>query len=159
MNCLKRFKGIMVLVLAFFVLLTVTGCGNKEAISADDFKTKLEEKGYSVQDVTEQMSDVEEIKNVYLAIDADSNYQIEFYELASEDAAAAFFNENQEIFEKTKSSTNAETSVSVGNYSKYTLQGNNTYKVVSRIGNTVIYLDVDDSYKSKVQEVLKEIDY
>lgn len=159
MICLKKFKGIMMVALSFLVLLTVTGCGNKTAISADDFKTKLEDKGYTVQDATDQMNGVEEIKKVYIAIDADEKYQIEFYELNNEDNASVFFNENKEKFEKTKSSTNSETSSSMGNYSKYALTTNGTYKAVSRVGRTVIYIDVEDDNKSKVQSILKELDY
>ncbi len=154
-----RFKSVMIVILSFLVLFTVTGCGNKTAISADDFKTKLEDIGYTVQDATTQMNGVEEIKKVYLAIDADSKYQIEFYELASGDDAISFFNENKVRFEKAKSSISSETFINFFNYSKYVLSVDSSYKVVSRIDNTVIYLDVKDDYESNVKKVLEELDY
>ncbi len=156
---MKQFKIFFLFVLSFLVLFTVTGCGNKTAISAEDFKTKLEDKGYSIQDASNQFNDDTQVQKVYLAIDSDSKYQIEFYEFDNEENATEFFNLNKHNFENTKTVTVYEASSSVGNHSKYTLISNNKYKVVSRIGNTAIYLDVDDSYKEDVKKLLKELDY
>jgi len=47
----------------------------------------------------------------------------------------------------------------MGNNSKYTLKTNGEYKVVSRIEDTVIYVDVDEKYEDDVKEILKEIGY
>ena len=96
---------------------------------------------------------------VYIAISSDSTYQIEFYELSDSDYASSFFNNNKKTFEDSKSSGSAETSVSAGNNAKYTLTTNGKFKVVSRIDNTVIYLNVDDDYKSSVKDVLKDLGY
>ena len=64
-----------------------------------------------------------------------------------------------EFFEKQKENTLAETNVNGKNYSKYTLSTGNKYKVLSRIDNTVIYLDVDNSYKEEVKNILGELGY
>lgn len=45
------------------------------------------------------------------------------------------------------------------NFQKYTLSTESKYKVISRIDNTVIYLNVDDNYKEEVKNVLKELGY
>lgn len=37
----------------------------------------------------------------------------------------------------------------MSNYSKYALSTSGEYKVVSRIENTAVYLNVDSSYKDK----------
>ena len=45
------------------------------------------------------------------------------------------------------------------NYSKYTLQSDNKYMVVSRIEDTVVYVKVDSKYKDQIKDLLKEIGY
>ena len=79
--------------------------------------------------------------------------------MSDNDYASSFFNNNKKTFEDSESSGSTETSVSVGNNEKYTLTTNGKFKVVSRIDNTVIYLNVDDNYKSSVKNVLKDLGY
>lgn len=121
---MKRVKQLLMGLMCFVVLFTLTGCGNKTAITSDDFKSKMESSGYTVQEATNQMSDYDYIKQVYIAISSDSTYQIEFYELSDNDYASSFFNNNKKTFEDSKSSGSTETSVSVGNNEKYTLTTN-----------------------------------
>lgn len=156
---MRKVKRLMMGVLCFIVLFTITGCGNKTAITSDDFKSRMESSGYTVQDATSQMSEYDYIDQVYIAISSDSTYQIEFYELSDSDYASSFFNNNKSTFENSKSSSATETSVSAGNNAKYTLTTNGKFKVVSRIDNTVIYLNVDEDYKSSVKDVLDDLGY
>ena len=79
-----------------------------------------------------------------MAIDDSQDYQIEFYDLSNVDYASSFSSNNKSIFEESKSSSAVETSVSRSNDSKYTLVTNCKYKLVSRIKNTVIYVNVDE---------------
>lgn len=156
---MRKVKCFMMGVLCFVVLFTLTGCGNKTSITSDDFKNKMESNGYTVQDATSQMASYDYIKKVYIAISNDSTYQIEFYELSDSDYATSFFNNNKSIFENSKSSVSTETSVNLGNHNKYSLTANDKFKVVSRIDNTVIYLDVDENYKSSVKDILDDLGY
>jgi hypothetical protein len=119
----------------------------------------MQQKDYTVLDANSQFSDYDYIQQVYIAVDSNSNYQIEFYELSDDSHATIFYNNNKEIFEESKENTSAETSVDLKNYSKYTLSSNGEYMVVSRIDNTVIYVDVDQNYKENVKDVLNELGY
>ena len=134
---MKRVKQFLIGLICIVVLFTLTGCVKKTAITSDEFKNKM----------------------VYIAINKDSTYQIEFYELSNKDYASNFFNNNKKTFEDSKSSGSTETSVSIGNNEKYTLTTKGKFKVVSRIDNTVIYLNVNDNYKSSVKDVLKDLGY
>lgn len=156
---MKKFKNVISLIVCFIAVLTVTGCKDKKSITADEFKNTMESNDYIVQEATDQFSEYDYVKKVYIALSSDSSYQIEFYQLSDEDYATSFYNNNKSIFEKSKSSKNLETSVSMSNYSKYTLQTNGKYKVISRIGNTAIYLNVDTEYKADVKNILKELGY
>ncbi|MGM9881746.1 MAG: hypothetical protein ACI31S_02755 [Bacilli bacterium] len=143
--------------LSFIFLLT--GCGNKTALTSENFKSKMEGNNFVVQDATSQMASYDYITKVYLAIDSSYNYQIEFYELSDAASASSFYNNNKSIFEESKSSSAVETSVSSGNNAKYTLTTNGKYKVVSRINNTVIYVNANDEYKTEVKDLLEELGY
>ncbi len=148
-------------ILCVLILGIATGCGDKKMITAEEFKTKMEDKGYSVQDATAQFAEYDFINKVYIAMSRDSSYQIEFYTLSNNEKAIEFFNNNKSIFENTKagSGKEIETSSSMGNNAKYTLNVNNKYKVVSRIDNTVVFADEEDSHKSEIKDVIKELGY
>ncbi len=156
MKLKNKVLGILCLIMLLFL---TTACGKKVAITSSDFKEKMESRGYTIQDATNQFSDYDYVKQVYIALSSNSGYQIEFYELSNNDNASSFFNNNKSIFEQSKSSNSTETSNSINNTAKYTLTTNGQFKLVSRIDNTVIYLNVSEEYKSEVKEVLKDLGY
>ena len=131
----------------------------KTSITASSFYTTMSQKGYIVQDASSQFSEYNYIKHAYIAASKDYSYQIEFYELLDDSYATSFYNNNKSIFESSKENNSAETSVGLKNYSKYTLSSNGKYMVVSRIDNTVIYVDVDNNYKDTVNAILDELGY
>lgn len=156
---MKNFKKLLLGVFLLAIVFITSGCGNKTALTAENFKSKVEAKGYTVQDATSQFSSNSEISKVYIAIASDSSYQIEFYVLDSTDNAVSFYNNNKSIFEQSKSNGSGETNSEIGNHSKYTLKTNGTYKVISRIDNTVVYLNVNSTYKKNIDKILKELGY
>ena len=62
-------------------------------------------------------------------------------------------------FENSKSRSSIETNVSMKNYSKYTLLSNGKYMVISVINNTAIYVNVEESHKEEVDNILNELGY
>lgn len=69
------------------------------------------------------------------------------------------YNTNKTTFESQNSNVSASTTVGINNYSTYSLTTNKKYKYLSRIDNTLVYVDVDKSYKDIVQDIMKEIGY
>ena len=151
---MKKFK---YFVLCFFMIFFMTGCFNKKSISSNEFKSIMSEKGFDVQDATKQFSDYDYVKRTYIALNDD--FQIEFYELSDEEKAKGFYETNKSIFESSKESGYSQFNNSVGNHSKYTLKTGGKYKVVSRIDNTVIYLNVLEEYKDEIKDILKDLGY
>ncbi len=168
---LKDIKGIsLVAIILIIVAILVIGAvitgviiinknRNKESITADQFKDKMENMNYIIVDAKDQFDEYDYIEKAYIAISKDYEYQIEFYEIDGEEQAISFYNHNKNIFESYKTSVSYETSVSIGNNSKYTLTTENEYRLLSRIDNTVIFVHVDKEYKDKINEDLKEIGY
>lgn len=152
----KKLRFLTLLIMSMFIL---TGCKNKTMISAGEFKSKMESKNYVITDATNQFSSNSEIKQVYIAQEKSGNYQIEFYQLDNVDNAVSFYKNNKEIFESSKSNSNTYSDVTLKNYAKYTLKTNGEYKVLSRIDNTVIYINVDSKYNDNIDKILKELGY
>lgn len=70
-----------------------------------------------------------------------------------------FYNTNKSIFEAYKDNSSVETNFNGKNYSKYTLNTNGQYMLLSKIDNTVIYLKVDSENKDSINKLMKELGY
>ena len=151
-----KFIGSLFLIVIF---LTVGCTSKKTPVDSAKFKEIMESEGLEIVDVKEQFSNSNEILEANVAVSEGFTYQIEFYVLDSNENAIDFYNYNKEIFEDSKTSVSSYKSAELGNYSKYILNNNGKYKVLSRIDNTVIYLDADKEYEEKIIEHLKKLGY
>ncbi len=159
---MKKRKLLLFLILICITLFTVTGCfgNNKKSITTEEFETKLKKKNFIINDVkATQFSDVPEISKGVIAIDETNNYQIEFYECTSTESAKTMYERNKQIFESDKGNNSAYTNVDLNDYQKYTLTTSDKYKVLTRINNTLIYINADKKYKNNIKKILKEINY
>lgn len=155
---MKKLKGLLLCLVCLICVISLTGCDKKVAISSETFIEKTNAKGYTLYDVTEQFAD-SYVAKAYVAIDKNEEYQIEFYVIDTEVNAKEFFEYNKELFESDKPSKNVTTSVNLNNHSKYTLETDETYKTISRIDNTVLYSNADISFKTIINDLVKELGY
>ena len=152
-------KGLILFsILGLICLFLTTGCG-KTAIEAEDFKVTMDGKGFKVIDATSQFVQQEFVKKVYVAMSSDSTYQIEFYEFAEESDGKTFFDTNKKDFENNKGKSSSEKLINLGNYNKYTLTSGENYQVVSRIGNTAIFVNNQKKYKEDINSIIDELGY
>ncbi|MBR6690350.1 MAG: hypothetical protein IKL65_03360 [Bacilli bacterium] len=153
---MKQFKVLMLMVL----VMLLTACGpKKEAIDEDDFTRIMTNEGFSIVNVEEQFEKYGHFEEAYLAIDPNNKYQIEFYELEEDEYAKSFYQTNKEKFEQTKTNISIETNIDLSDNNRYTLTTGDEYKVISRIEDTVIYLNVNKKYKEEVNIILKKLGY
>ncbi len=160
-------KGVIIalIILAVIAVIIVGVCAligalNKERVSmtADQFNRIMESNGYVMTDTTNQFAEYGSLMTKsYVA--QKSGYQIEFYELSNEENAISMYNTNKTRFESQKTNVSASSTVEMKNYAIYSLTTNGKYKYVSRINNTLVYLDVDTTYKDTVKDIIKEIGY
>lgn len=131
----------------------------KNPITAQEFKSVMENKGYIIIDAKKQFDGYNYIQDAYIAMNDKGEYQIEFYKMSDKENATMFYEHNKSVFESSKSSSSAQTNNDMKNYSKYTLQSNDKYMVISRVEDTVVYVKVDSKYKDNIKDILKEIKY
>ena len=152
-------------IIIFVVVAIILGVGiffitnKKVSITGTEFKNIMKEKNYVVNDAKNQFESYDYIKKVYIAASSDYSYQIEFYEMSDSNKAMSFYNTNKNIFESDKGSLSSNYSVNISNYSKYSLSSDSSYKVISRIDNTVIYVNSKKENKDKIKKVLKKLGY
>ena len=53
----------------------------------------------------------------------------------------------------------ANTEVNVGNFSKYAHIHKGKYRVISRVSNTIIWIEADNQYQEEIKALLKNIGY
>ena len=144
--------------ISLLLLFMVSGCTNKKAIDTKKFIDLANKYDYSYSDVLDQYSSYEYIKEATIIGEIDG-WQIEFYILDNSSNAEGMFETNKEIFEKSRGSSSIYYSINAKNFSTYSLTSNGRYMYLSRIENTLIYIDVQEQYKSLVESLVEEIGY
>lgn len=152
------FLVIVIIGIIFFAVTFISLNKEKGVISAKSFSRKMEDKGYEIYDITNQFAQYENyIEEAYVA--KEDEYQIEFYELTDLENAIDMYGTNKLNFERQKGDNSAYVSKDGKNFSTYSLQANGKYKYLSRVENTIIYIDVDEEYKDTIKETIKELGY
>ena len=151
-------KGLLFSALLFAFLILFTGCSKKKAITSDEFKSKAEAEGYTVTDVQSQYASYGYINQAFVASSADG-YQIEFYVLSDKDYAKSMFETNKSIIENVNGNNKVKTEVNLSNYSKFAITTSTKYGYLSRIDNTLIYVNTTKENKNKVSSFIKKLKY
>ena len=151
-------KRVIKFFIIFLFMIILTGCGEtRKKVDPSEFQTKMMKNGFQILDSTNEMN-YDYIVKIYVA--KSTNYNIEYYNIIDEDYASVFFQNNVDAIEKTIVGDKATIAQENGNnFSKYTLLYGGRYKIVSRIDNTVIFLNVSDRYKNDVDGIIEELGY
>lgn len=138
-------------------LLVVTGCSfNKKALTAEEFTKIAEENDLITADVkVSQFSEFETIENAIVAVNTEG-WQIEFYVLDSKESAKSMYNKNREAFDEETGTT---TKIEVGNYTKFSKKSKEKYLVLSRVDNTLLYVDVARDKQKQVDKIIEALGY
>ena len=151
-------KRIVKIVFIFLFIFVLTGCGEtREKLEPGEFQTEMMKNGFDIQDSTSEMN-YDYIVKIYVA--KSTNYNIEYYNIVDEDYASVFYQNNVDAIEKSiVGDDGIELRESGNNFSKYTLVDSGRYKLVSRVDNTVIFLNVSDRYKEEIDDLMGKLGY
>ena len=152
-------KKLTCMLLAALMLLTLAGCGpKKEPIRPEDFREYMEEQDFPVLDLTDQL-DPKEYREACEAIDGDFG-SVEFYEMKTEDGAAAAYNYLVDQLEKGYENVSTVNSqVTTTHQGTFKITGPEYYHQVVRVENTVLYATVYKENKDVTQNMIKELGY
>ena len=145
-------KKIAVILLAVLGIFVLCACGDKEAITSEKFTSYFEENGFEVYDITDEWD--EEIFAEYF-VASNENYSVEFVVLTSEDYAEQALDGNESSYSvKTMSSE-----VSSGNYRTLSFDSDGKHIMMTRVGKTVLFAEVDSKYKDEIKKHFDALGY
>lgn len=153
------YKKILTFVLLLTISIIITGCGNKEKLSASSINNEMKKSGYVVEEGSNELLKINKAKNVYIFIDKKFTYQIEFYEFNDVKEAEKKFKIMKELYMTSKTDKSSEDSTSAGNNERYEITTDDKYSVVSRIDNTLICFTAPLKYKSELINTMDKIKY
>ncbi len=151
-------RNILLVIICFVVLLTLTGCMEKTVKNANDFKSLAEKYKYTVSDVTSQYSVNQKVKNAIVA-KSSQDFQIEFFVLEDEGSAGKMFYTNKATFESSKSGSITSSASSGEKFTTYGLTYNNKYMYLCRVENTLLSVNIPSNYKDNVNKFIEEFGY
>jgi len=154
---MMTFTSVATLIIVITLYLVFANNAGK-SISNLKFTSIMENKNLKIYDVTDQFGE-DYVKSATIAYNEKTNYQIEFIVFSDEDSAKKAFNLNKNTFEKIKTETSEEVSTSNEKISEYALTTDDKYMYISRRKNTLLYLDIDGSYKIEVANLITKIGY
>lgn len=157
---MKNLKKILLVAVVFISVLLLTGCGNKEPITANDFYNRMKGENFVLTDATSQFSNYNYIKKAYVAQSPDLKYQIEFYEISDEENAKKFFNNNKQIFETSLGTVvKGKLDLNTTKVSKYRAISSGHYMALTRINNTVLFARLPENYSKPASSIIKKLGY
>ena len=130
-------KKIIIIFSLMLILLIASLYFIKKPITAEDFKIKMENNGYSVEDITNESP--YDAEKAYSAIKEKDEYTVYFYQFSSKKEAKEFFKESENnLIKYKKNGFYSTTTINLINYLVYEQKGDGNYGIVSRIDNTAI---------------------
>jgi hypothetical protein len=139
------------------VLIFCAGCStNKTPLTLEEFTDIVRAEGFEVID-TKEYYDTSLVEQARSALG--DLFAVEFIIAPTEANANRLFNEFKNEADLSKGSTSSHSSVGIGNIASYKLNTAGTYFVMSRIDNTVIYIETESDNKNAVDDIVKKLGY
>lgn len=151
---MREFKAVLSAFMCLAVLVLFTGCKDKTVITIDDFKSKMEDKGYVTTVGDDSSSDL----YTYCEAAKDEDYSVVFFDFKELEEAKKAFDEAKSSVDEASVKIGA-VSVSAANYSKYSLTADGEYIVLTRVEKTMLWVQADKQYKSEIKDIIDELGY
>lgn len=139
------------------LILVLPYLTKKKTITEESFKEKLELKQYTIFDITNDFSNYNSISKAYSA--TNKEFKIQFYILKDDESAKRFFINTQITLQQNKQNITQQTNINHDNYSKLIIMSYSDFRIVSRISNTVMCIQVPKFATETAKELLKELGY
>jgi len=137
-------------------ILSLTACSPKDAITAEEFTSRMIEAGYSVEKMDE--STIASGAESYLLASC-GDFIIEFIIHETVAGARSMFNEVKLYLEDTRENSASTREMNVSNYNRFAQTTGGRYSVASRIDNTVVYVITSSENKDDVNTTLALLGY
>lgn len=158
----KVIKLIIMTILIIFIILGIKFIilnKAKPSLTAEEFKQTMEEKDFTILNITSKYSDYDYVKEVYAAVDNNSTYEIDFYLLSDISHGKEFYNIMKDNLKSSKNKGDRKKGSDYSYYGKYILYSKDQYRQISRVNDTIISIDVRTKYKDELLNLLNDLGY
>lgn len=149
-------RSVLLGILIMVVVIFVTGCGFYNLLDASEFKDHFGALGYTVTDSEEGKFE----SSIYLVASKDDvPYKIEYYEFDEEIEAKKVYTKYYDNISEyiTSDSKNQNTTGAV--FAKTVATSEKEYIIISRVKNTLIFINGTKDYSKEIDKLLEDIKY
>ena len=149
-------KSVILGILIILIVSFATGCGFYNLLETQEFKDHFGALGYTTSDNEEALY---ESKTYVVASKSDVPYKIEYYEFEEEIDAKKIYEKYKDNIADyiTSDSKNNETTGAV--FSKTIAKSDNEYLVISRVKNTLIFIEGTVDFQQEIDKLVEDIKY
>lgn len=144
------------LILIMFLLFLMCGCV-KNAFTKEDFLLNAEENAYIIEHNKTGYEKYNYVKDVYYAVNRENAYDIQFLELESDDYAKKFYDLNKKELMNYVNNDTYIKNINRSNYACYHIENDDSYMLVLRSKNNIIYLEAPINYILEIEEFLSQL--
>lgn len=149
-------KSVLLGVLIVVVTCLTTGCIFYNYVDPTEFKEQFSARGYTVEKIDKADYEAEYISK---ATKEDVPYEIIYYEFATDADAKKAYKSYKDSLPNLITSDSKDTETTGNVISKYICKSDNEYIVISRVKNSLIFINTTLDYQSEIDEILEDIEY
>lgn len=149
-------KSIVLGLLIIVVSCLTTGCLFYNYLEPGDFKDQFSARGYTVTKVDE--ADYE-AKYISKATKEDVPYEVLYYQFDNEKDAKKAYKDYKDNLSNLITTNSKDTESNGAVLSKYVCKSENEYIIISRVKDTLIFINTTKDYQNEVDEILEDIQY
>ncbi len=152
-------KRIALVILSLLLLLGLTACNvGNEPQTAESYTAAMEEAGFTVEDVTDQLSSEQQDVTVLAA--SNESFRLVFYELEDTAMGGRIFRNAQAMIEEATEGHNySQATTNIGSYGYYGRTAGGGFYMTARIKHTVLYCATEEANKDAVIALVEALGY
>ena len=154
---MKKLNLILSTLMVLTIVFALAGCSPKTPTTAENFTETMEKADFEVTDVTET-TDSNGLATAIIVATKD-DLKLEFWELTDSETADDIFYQNKSNFTDSHPVQTMSKSTTYQNYDYYSFLSDGDFHLITRIDNTMLYCEIDESDKDEILELVKELGY
>jgi len=138
------------------MILLLSACGMKSVLHEKEFKEFFKDKEYVIMDVDDKIES-NNIINAIVSIKDDDSYKIEYYLFKDTSSAKVVYYNNRDAIKENFNGISKE--ITGKNYEKFSFSNDESFKVVERVEDTLIFINTEKKYKNEIERLLESMGY
>ncbi len=153
---MKRMWKNTLLIFIAVLALTLTSC-NKSPQTVKGFCDTMQAKGFEVKDISSTLENKDITLAAYSAVC--ENYQISYGVAVDAKNCKSMFENAMNVYDEQFPSRTGSLELSYGNYNYCAFTSGDTFCLVSRIDNTMLYAVADKRYRNEIEDYVDALGY